>query len=404
MTASRFCLGEANSRAPDAPDRDVDDAASAWLSRRKFMAAGGAGLAAATLARKASAAPLADAREAVERGTSEPLILERQGSLAFGGTVLTGTNGDTFHGDHGYAQFQIPPNKRDLPLVMWHGGGQMGKTWESTPDGRDGYQSIFARRGFSTYIIDQPRRGRAGKSTVGITIPDAVPSEAILFTIFRLGIWTPPTPPMYFPNVQFPRDPGSLDQYWRQTTPDTGSSPGADGTGVGLGATVATDAVAALFNKIGPAVLLTHSASGILGWQTAVKSDNVKAIVAYEPTVFLYPEDEPAPPPGYVPAVPVPLGDFKKLTKIPIQIIMGDNMATELTGIFGIDLWVKAVPAAKAFVASLKAHGGDAEFVRLPDVGVFGNTHFAFSDLNNLQVADLLSQYLHEKGLDRISD
>jgi hypothetical protein len=64
-----------------------------------------------------------------------------------GGTVITnpGTfdpnnptpEGQTFHGDHAYVQFQIPPNKRDLPLVMWHGFLQFSKTWESTPDGRE---------------------------------------------------------------------------------------------------------------------------------------------------------------------------------------------------------------------------------------------------------------------------
>ena len=76
----------------------------------------------------------------------------------------------TIHGDHAYAQFQIPEHARRYPLVMWHGGGQFSKTWESTPDGREGYQTIFLRRGFAVYILDQPARGRAGRSTVGITI------------------------------------------------------------------------------------------------------------------------------------------------------------------------------------------------------------------------------------------
>jgi hypothetical protein len=40
-------------------------------------------------------------------------------------------------------------------------------------------------------------------------------------------------------------------------------------------------------------------------------------------------------------------------------------------------------------------------FVRLPEIGIFGNTHFAFSDLNNVEIADLVSQFLHEKCLDR---
>src|SRR5207253_4067240 len=141
-----------------------------------------------------------------------PVVIEKQGSFMVGGTVTTGTNGDTFHGDHAYVQFQIPPNARDLPLVMWHGGGQFSKTWETTPDGRDGYQNIFLRRGFSTYILDQPRRGRAGRSTKGTSIPDGAPGESGLFSTFRLGIWTPPSPAAFFPNAQFPRDPASLDR------------------------------------------------------------------------------------------------------------------------------------------------------------------------------------------------
>ena len=43
---------------------------------------------------------------------------------------------------------------------MWHGFGQFSKTWETTADGREGYQNLFLRRQFATYLIDQPRRGR----------------------------------------------------------------------------------------------------------------------------------------------------------------------------------------------------------------------------------------------------
>ena len=168
-------------------------------------------------------------------GAPATIVLETQGSFAFGGTVITGADGNTFRGDHGYAQYQIPPDARALPLVMWHGGGQFSKTWETTPDGRDGFQNIFLRRGFATYIIDQPRRGRAGRTTVGATIPDGAPDEANLFTIFRLGVWTPPDPPGFFPGVQFPQDQDSIDQYFRQVTPDTGT-PGGGATGEGDGA------------------------------------------------------------------------------------------------------------------------------------------------------------------------
>jgi hypothetical protein len=38
--------------------------------------------------------------------------------------------------------------------------------------------------------------------------------------------------------------------------------------------------------------------------------------------------------------------------------------------------------------------------VSLPDLGIHGNTHFPFADLNNVQIADLLSQFLTDKHLD----
>jgi hypothetical protein len=47
------------------------------------------------------------------------------------------------------------------------------------------------------------------------------------------------------------------------------------------------------------------------------------------------------------------------------------------------------------------ALGGNAQVVMLPDKGLHGNTHFAFSDLNNEQVADLLSAFLKQNNLDR---
>ncbi len=75
-----------------------------------------------------------------------------------------------------------------MPIVMWHGAGQFSKTWETTPDGREGFQTIFLRRKFATYVIDQPRRGNAGRSMVeGVIKP--VADEQFWFGRFRLGVW-----------------------------------------------------------------------------------------------------------------------------------------------------------------------------------------------------------------------
>jgi hypothetical protein len=327
-----------------------------------------------------------------------PLVIREQGSFAVGGTVITNPGtfdpikmspaGQTFHGDHAYVSYQIPVNARKLPLVLWHGLGQFSKTWETTPDGREGFQNIFLRRGFGVYVIDQPRRGNAGRSTKPGTITP-VADEQKWFDMFRLGIW-----PNFFPGVQFSRNPEALNQYFRQMTPDTGS----------IDFEVNSDAVAALFKKIGPGVLVTHSHSGGMGWLTAIKSRNIRAIVAYEPgSNFVFPEGEvPAPKlssGGTLEAVDIPLANFMKLTKIPIIIYYGDNIPAKPSANPGQDMWRIRLEMARRWAATVNRHGGDVTVVHLPEIGIRGNTHFPFSDLNNLKIADLMYKFLEKKVL-----
>jgi hypothetical protein len=335
---------------------------------------------------------------------SKAIVLQDQGSFMVGGTFVTNPGvfdpvnptpaGQTIHGDHLYVQYQIPPNARNLPLVMWHGGGQFSKTWETTPDGRDGFQNIFIRQGYSTYIFDQPHRGRSGRSTTNGTI-NAVPGpgttgEQGIFVRFRLGIW-----PDYYPGVQFSHDPDALVQWWLQQTPDTAPTP----------STVAVNAVSALYDKIGPAVLLTHSASGILGWLTGAKNEKVKAIYSYEPVGCAFPPGEVPPPVstsgGTVSGTEIPAADFEKLTKIPIAIVYGDNIPSSPSPNGNLDLWRGRMALCKQMVETLNAHDGDATFVHLPEIGVTGNTHFPMSDLNNAQIAGLLSDWLNQNGLNQ---
>lgn len=329
-----------------------------------------------------------------------PITLQAQGSFAVGGSVVqapgtfnplkpTLPDGQTLHGDHARVFYQVPTNARKLPLVMWHGFGEFGKTWESTPDGREGYQTLFLRRRWPVFLLDQPRRGGAGKSTVARSLA-AIPDEQRWFNQFRLGQW-----PHLFPGVQFSREPEALNQYFRQMVPDTGP----------LDVNLAINAVAALFDKIGPGVLVTHSHSGGLGWLAAIKNANIRAIVAYEPgSGFIFPAGE-APPPmpssaGTLEAGSVPLADFLKLTKIPIVIYYGDNIPSEPTEQPGVDNWRVRLAMARLWVAAINRHGGDAALVHLPEIGVTGNTHFPFSDLNNVQLAELMAQFLRKKGLD----
>ncbi len=297
--------------------------------------------------------------------------------------------GQTFSGDHAYIFYQVPVKARKYPLVMWHGIGQFSKTWETTPDGREGYQNIFLRRRFSVYLIDQPRRGNASRSTAQATI-NPTPDEQQWFGTFRVGIW-----PDYFEGVQFSRDTEALNQYFRQMVPNIGP----------IDYEVNTSAISALFDKIGPAILVTHSHSGGMGWLTAIKNQNVKAIVSYEPgSGFVFPEGEvPAPikiADGVLTATAVPMSDFMNLTKIPIVIYYGDFIPEKPDPNPGQDGWRARLEMARLWRDAINKNGGDVTVVHLPDIGIKGNTHFPFSDLNNIEVADVMEKWLKEKGLD----
>lgn len=330
----------------------------------------------------------------------KPIVIQQQGSFAVGGSVITnpGTfnpttrtpEGQTFHGDHAYVFYQIPAKAKKLPLVFWHGIGQFSKTWETTPDGREGYQNIFLRRGFGIYLIDQPRRGSASRSTESATITPT-PDEQMWFGTFRIGIW-----PDYFPGVQFAKDPETLNQYFRQMVPNLG----------GFDPEVISNATSKLFDKIGEGILVTHSHSGGFGWLTATKNRNIKAIVSYEPgSGFIFPEGEVPSPiessSGPVAAVGLPMAEFMKLTKIPIIIYYGDNIPAKPDPNPGADGWRARLEMARLWRDAVNKHGGDVTVVHLPEVGIKGNTHFPFSDLNNIEIADLMSKWLKEKKLDK---
>ena len=333
-------------------------------------------------------------------GELDPLVLKDQGSLAAGGTVITqsGTfdpydptkpDGQTYHGDHVYAFYQIPVNARPLPIVMWHGAGQSSKTWETTADGRDGFQNIFLRRGFSTYLIDQPRRGDAGRSTVEMTVKP-VPDEQLWFNQFRIGLW-----PNYFDGSQFPRGHEALEQFFRSMTPNTGP----------YDIEVVSDGVSVLLDKIGPVVLFTHSQGGGPGWLTAIKNRNVRAIVAFEPgSSFVFPEGEgPAPIPSAfdtLKAHVVSKAQFESLTRIPIVTFYGDSIPAKPIRLPAQDSWRARLEMARLWRDTVNRHGGDVTLIHLPEIGIEGNTHFPFSDLNNVEIADLVSKFLAEKDLD----
>jgi len=336
---------------------------------------------------------------AQQTGNQPPLVIQEQGSFAVGGTVISTqgaynnnaptAEGQTFHGDHLYALYQVPQNPKPLPIVMLHGAYQSGRSWETTSDGREGFQNIFLRWHFAVYLVDQPRRGRAGNSIVAATI-EPTPYDQLFFDQFRIGSW-----PNYFDGVQFDRKPETLNQFFRSITPNTGP----------YDAGVISDAMSALFGRIGPAILFTHSQAGGPGWLTAIKHPNVKAIVAFEPgSGCVFPKGElPAAMPsaaGTLSPETVSLDDFQKLARIPIVIYYGDNIPTEPTERRGEDNWRVRLAMARLWADAVNKHGGDARLVHLPEIGIRGNTHFLFADLNNAEIADQVAKFLAAKKLD----
>jgi pimeloyl-ACP methyl ester carboxylesterase len=397
-------------------DQDPMDPTLSGATRRELQAEAAVSAAPVLFEGAAGATEAQTARRAASdrRCQRPPLVIEDQGTFLVGGTVIrdpgtfdptefTSSAGGTLHGDHAYVQYQIPENAHRLPVVLLHGGGQFSKTWETTPDGREGYQNILLRRGWPVYILDQPRRGRAGQGTVGTTFSPTTNSGS-LWQIFRLGLY-----PDFFPGTQFAANEEAVDQYWRQVTPDTGPEP----MPVRTEPHPQVDGIAALFDKIGPAILISHSAGGRYSWLSRIKSDNVKAIVSYEPVGFTFPDDAPPVPVpgrthpfvvGTVNPTTVTPAEFGKLIDIPIQIIYGDNIPRDPQAPHpypGIDLWRAATYRGQQFVDEVNRRGGNASILHLPDIGVHGNTHFPFSDLNNLDIADLLSEFLGRQQLDR---
>src|SRR5688572_30282797 len=99
-----------------------------------------------------------------------PLVLKAQGSFFVGGETVEqnhvelGSFGPAGHitVNQMYVRYMIPQRDRKVPVVMIHGMTHTGKAWETTPDGRMGWDEYFVRKGHAVYVPDQISRGRSG--------------------------------------------------------------------------------------------------------------------------------------------------------------------------------------------------------------------------------------------------
>ena len=175
-----------------------------------------------------------------------------------------------------YAQYFLQQNpKGKLPLLMWHGGGLTGVTYETKPDGNPGWLNYFLRRGWDIYISDAMERGRAGWTDKfkgdPVFLPLGDPWER--FRLGPLGSWNDDKAKRAtYPGVQFPTE--AYEQFMKQGVPRW----------------VTTDdqiiaAYIALVDKVCPCVVLVHSQAGSFGFKVAeARPDKIKALVLAEPS------------------------------------------------------------------------------------------------------------------------
>ena len=325
------------------------------------------------------ASSCAKTNDTAPAASTDAMIIEKQGAFAVGGRVA-GDATASLHCDHGVVEYQIPANPRAVNLLMWHSASAVA--WQARWDGGEGFQSIFLKRGFPVYLWDGPRVGRANWGCGETTYEPGLGRDQQNFVAWRFGLEYP----NWFDGIQFPKDdPEAFNQAMRARYQEFDIVENVH---------LQSDAAAALADKIGPTVALTNSAGGLRALMTAIKSDNIKGIVMYENVGYVFPEGErPAEfePNGFGP-IEVPLEDFRKLTRIPLLAVWGDNVDKSAN-------YSARLEQAKRFVEVVKKYGGKAEILMLRDAGLTGNTHIPFADMNNVAVADLLSKFLEAEGL-----
>jgi hypothetical protein len=271
-----------------------------------------------------------------------------------------------------YVQYFIPQNQRGtLPLLMWHGGGLTGVTYETTPDGREGWVNYFIKKGWAVYNSDAVERGRSGWAMY----PDVFKGEPVFlpkdepFVRFRIGAG----PGSYHrdvasmktkPGTQFPLE--GYENYTKQLVPRW---------------TTTDDAIIAaytqLVDKVCPCVVLIHSQAGQFGLKVAqARPDKVKALVLVEPAG---------------------VGDPKlvaNLKNVPILTVYGDYIKED-------PRWPTIRGNGVKFLEQVRAAGGRADIFDLPDMGIRGNSHMMMMDRNSDQIAGLIQGWLEKQGLYR---
>src|SRR5215475_12788153 len=315
----------------------------------------------------------------------EPIALRDMGSFHIGGRLLEVTgqpikeivftpggvpakvdpNG-TYQVEQMYAQYFLVQNRKGkLPLLLWHGGGLTGVTYETKPDGQPGWLNYFLRKGWDVYISDAMERGRSSWTNTfkgePVFLPLGDPWER--FRIGPAGSWNADKAKRTtYAGTQFPIE--AYEQFMKQGVPRWLTTDDA-----------IVAAYIELVDKVCPCVVLVHSQAGSFGFKAReARPDKVKALVAVEPTLG---------------------GNKSKVASIkgsPVLFVIGDNAKDH-------PRWSKIRAGDVDYANALKAAGGSVDFVDLPDVGIKGNSHMMMMDKNSDQIAELINKWLVAKGL-----
>ena len=314
-----------------------------------------------------------------------------------------------------YVEVLAPKDvRRPYPLVMIHGAAQTATNWMGTPDGRKGWAEYFVEQGYVVYMIDQPMRGRsAWHPADGATRMFSAQQEEFQFTASEIvGTW-----PQAKKHTQWPGEGPSKGRK---------GDPAFDAFYATQVETVISNEVtqaanqtasAALLDKIGPAIILTHSQSGPFGWLIAdARPKLVRAIIAIEPAGPPFENSINATgkarawgvsdiPMTYDPPV-------KDVSEIAVErepqadgpdlfaCWMQKPPARQLVNLKGIPAVVVVSEASyhatydHCTVKYLNQAGAKVEFVRLEDKGIHGNGHMVMLEKNNLDIAHLLDQWV----------
>ena len=345
------------------------------------------------------------------------LEIASQGYIFAGGKYVDGPDGKYMSGQ-AYVEYQIPKNRtHPFPILMIEGGGQSGSNFTGTPDGREGWAQYFLKHGYAVYVVDQPGRGRSAlRPDYGDTIQRPTSWVQQQFTApERSKLWPQARLHTQWPGTGMAGDP-VFDQFYAQQLQAIASFPKQQ--------ELNRDAGAALLDRIGPAILLTHSQSGAFGWPIAdARPTLVKAIVAVEPSgppvhdgVFKgapdYFDNGPLSKPWGLAAVPLAYGGVSEASQLAfveqekadapdlMKCWRQKEPARPLTNLRNIPVVI--ISSEASYHASydhctaqyLAQAGVKNSFIRLADRGIRGNGHMMMLEKNNLQIAALIEDWL----------